>query len=109
MKLLSVFPGEKQVIAVKRIGDTLVVNEIQPQKNPSRVTRGRPSYPWEQFHLEVSALLQRNELPAKKEAAIQHFQSWFERELGIRPSRAAIGEKLTPYYERFLRGRGQKI
>lgn len=107
--LLSVFPGERQVIAVERIGDTLVLNESQPQKSPSKVTRGRPSYPWEQFYLEVSALLQRNELPAKKEAAIQHFQSWFERDLGIRPSRAAIGEKLTPYYERFLRGRGQKI
>jgi hypothetical protein len=107
--LLSVFPGERQVIPVERIGDTLVVNESQPQKNSSRVPRGRPSYPWERFHLEVSALLQRNELPTKKEAAIEHFQSWFEHELGIRPSRAAIGEKLTPYYERFLRRRGQKI
>jgi hypothetical protein len=107
--LLSVFPGERQEIAVERIGDTLVVNESQKQKNRSKALRGRPAYPWERFHVEVSALLQRSELPAKKEAAIQHFQSWFERELDLRPSRAAIGEKLTPYYERFLRGCGQKI
>jgi hypothetical protein len=107
--LLSVFPGEKQEIIVERIGDTLILNDSEPRKDRPGGLRGRPSYPWERFHLEVSALLQRNELPAKKEAAIQHFQSWFERELNIRPSRAAIGEKLTPYYERFLRGRGQKI
>ncbi len=107
--LLTVFPGERQQIAVEQIGDTFVVNDNARQTNRPNSLRGRPSYPWERFHLEVSDLLQRNELPAKKEAAIQHFQSWFERELDIRPSRAAIGEKLTPYYDRFLRGRGQKI
>lgn len=104
--LLTVFPGDKQPIGAEQIGDTIVVNDIAPNTSQPRTPRGRPSYPWERFHLEVSALLQRNELPAKKEAAIQHFQSWFERELSIRPSRAAIGEKLTPYYDRFLRGRG---
>jgi integrase len=106
--LLTAFPGERRQVTVEQIGDTLILNGNAPQTNWARGVRGRPSYPWERFHLEVSALLQRNELPAKKEAAIQHFQSWFERELDIRPSRAAIGEKLTPYYERFLRGRGQK-
>jgi hypothetical protein len=91
------------------MGDTFVVNDNVRQTNPPKVLRGRPSYPWERFHLEVSALLQRNELPAKKEAAIHYFQTWFDRELSIRPSRAAIGEKLTPYYDRFIRERGQKI
>jgi len=107
--LLTAFPGDRQPIGAEQIGDTIVLNETAHSASQPRTSRGRPSYPWERFHLEVSALLQRNELPAKKEAAIQHFQSWFERELNIRPSRAAIGEKLTPYYDRFLRGRGQKI
>lgn len=106
--MLAIFPGERENLTVERIGDTLVVNEGESHKQLLRSVRGRPSYPWERFHLEVSALVHQNELPAKKEAAIQHFQSWFERELDVRPSRAAIGEKLTPYYERFLRGRGQK-
>jgi hypothetical protein len=106
--LLTVFPGDRRRIGAEHIGDTIVLNETA-HSTSQPTSRGRPSYPWERFHLEVSALLQRNELPAKKEAAIQHFQSWFERELRIRPSRAAIGEKLTPYYDRFLRGRGQKI
>jgi hypothetical protein len=107
--LLTAFPGERRAIGVEQIGDTITVNEAAHNTSPPRTQRGRPSYPWERFHLEISALLQKNELPAKKEAAIQHFQSWFERELGIRPSRAAIGEKLTPYYDRFVRGPGQKI
>jgi hypothetical protein len=107
--LLTVFPGEREPIGAEQIGDTIIVNEIAHSPRHTKASRGRPSYPWEQFHLEVSALLQKNELPAKKEAAILHFQTWFERELNIRPSRAAIGQKLTPYYNRFLRGRGQKI
>jgi len=107
--LLTAFPGERRPIGAEQIGDTIIVNETAHNTGQSSTPRGRPSYPWERFHLEISALLQKNELPAKKEAAIQYFQSWFESELGIRPSRAAIGEKLTPYYDRFVRGRGQKI
>ena len=107
-QLLEAFPGHRRPISAEKIGDTIVLNETAPSTSQPRTSRGRPSYPWERFHLEVSALLQRNELPAKKEAAIQHFQSWFERELSIRPSRAAIGKKLTPYYDRFVRGGGHK-
>jgi len=105
--LLAAFPTEKQEVIVERIGDTFVLNESA--RNRPRASRGRPSYPWDRFHLEVAAVLLRNEFPGKKEALIQHFQSWFERELNIRPSRAAISEKLTPYYEKFVRGGGQKI
>lgn len=107
--LLRAFPGDRKSVGVEQVGDTIVLNETAHSPSQPRTPRGRPSYPWERFHLEVSALLQSNSLPAKKEAAIQHLQSWFERELGIRPSRAAISEKLTPYYDRFLRGRRQKI
>jgi hypothetical protein len=66
--------------------------------------RGRPAYPWDAFHLEVAALLGRNELPDKKEAAIEHFRDWFRREHGIPASRSVVGEKLKPYYDRFLKG-----
>jgi hypothetical protein len=94
--VLAVFPGERELIgSVERIGNALVVADAT--KNPlSRMRRGRPSYPWDSFHVEIAGLLRNNALPEKKEAAIQYFQSWFSKELGIRPSRAAIGEKLTP-------------
>lgn len=110
--LLALFSGERsEVSGVHRIGDSFVLDEIsEPRRPPSSLahTRGRPAYPWERFHLEVADLLSTGGLPEKKEAAIQYFQSWFEHELKVRPSRAAIGEKLTPYYERFVRRTGQK-
>ena len=107
--VLDVFPGERRDISgVERIGDTFIVSETA-DKPVLRGVRGRPSYPWDAFHLEVSSLLQKNSLPKKKEAAIQLLQDWFEQHLRLRPSRAAIGQKLTPYYEAFVRTEGQKI
>lgn len=105
--VLSKFPGEREAVTVERIGETIILNETASNQRP-KTSRGRPSYPWDSFHVEVTAVLQKNELPNKKEAAIEYFQAWFERVLKIRPSRAAIGEKLTPYYARFVRGADQK-
>jgi hypothetical protein len=108
-EVLSVFPGNRQeVFGVERVGDSFIVSE--PAGKPLvRGLRGRPSYPWDAFHLEVSSLLQKNGLPRKKEAAIQLLQDWFQGRFNVLPSRAAIGEKLTPYYEAFIRTDGQKI
>jgi len=105
-ELLSIFPGERTTTSVEQVGDTFVLSEAgKPAISEKR--RGRPAYPWEPFYVELAAQVQEGRLPAKKEAAIHYFQAWFAKELGVRPSRAAIGEKLTPYYERFIR-RGQK-
>jgi len=107
--VLSLFPGEREPVAgVERVGDSVVLNETPP-KPPKQSNRGRPAYPWEPFHVEVAVLLQRGELPSKKEAAIQYFQSWFHVTFGVEPSRAAIGERLKPYYDKFGRGGRQKI
>jgi hypothetical protein len=106
--VLSLFPGEREpVTGVIRVGDCFVLDETA-REPPKQSSRGRPAYPWEPFHLEVAALLQRGELPSKKEAAIQHFQTWFQKKLGVEPSRAAIGERLKPYYDKFGRQGGQK-
>jgi hypothetical protein len=106
--MLVIFPGERKPGGtVERIGITYIVNDAPQRKLPG-TKRGRPAYPWEQFHIEVADLVRRGELPKKKEAAIEHFQHWFRQHLGVRPSRAAVGEKLTPYYNKFLRAERQK-
>jgi hypothetical protein len=108
-ELVSLFPGEREeVVGVERVGDNFVINDRVRKLPPSPRRRGRPAYPWEPFHLEVAGLLQGGELPSKKEAAIKHFQTWFRSHLGIEPSRAAIGEKLKPYYDKFGAREGQK-
>jgi hypothetical protein len=107
--VLGVFPGDREEVSgVDRIGETLVLSE-RPDRYRSNVRRGRPPYAWDSFHIEVADLLRRNEMPAKKEAAIEQFQAWFEREHGTRPSRAVVGEKLKPYFDKFIKSARQKI
>ena len=61
--------------------------------------RGRPSLPWDEFHVEVARLYAAGEMPEKKEAAIQKFREWFLAEHGKSVSRSAIGQRLKPYYD----------
>jgi hypothetical protein len=108
-EMFALFPGERvPITGVERVGDSFLLSEANRNRS-IQSGRGRPAYPWEPFHLEVAALLQGGELPSKKEAAIQHFQTWFEGNFGIEPSRAAIGERLKPYYDKFGKRGGQKI
>jgi hypothetical protein len=106
---LSVFPGNREAVeGIERVGDSYVLTEKRGAARAS-TRRGRPPYPWDAFHIEVAGLLRRNELPEKKEAGIEHLRSWFEREHGIRASRSVIGDKLKPYYDKFMRVVGQKL
>ena len=108
--VILLFPGNRnEVVGIEEVGDCFVLNKSNRGASPRHKQRGRPSYPWEHLHLEVTDLIKRGELPSKKEAAIQYFQTWFESHTGVRPSRAAIGEKLKPYYDKFGNRGGQKI
>ncbi|MBX3519657.1 MAG: hypothetical protein KF835_06510 [Xanthobacteraceae bacterium] len=108
-EVLAVFPGERRLAGtVEQVGVSFVLSG-NAKTAQLRTKRGRPSYPWEPFYIEVADLIRRGELPKKKEAAIEYFKEWFAKNFAIRPSRAAIGEKLTPYYDKFVRSDGQKI
>lgn len=117
--LLSVFPLKNlmqgmKVSGVERFGSFFILNDTaiapaRPTKRRSR-NRGAPQkYPWDDFHLEVACIIERRELPEKKEAAIEHLQKWFIDRTGKSPSRTMIGEKLTPYYQRLVKNAGRKI
>jgi hypothetical protein len=102
--MLTIFPGDREEVSgVERVGESFVSGE-RPDPYRPRLHRGRPPYAWDAFHLEVTDLLLRHEMPTKKEAAIEHF----ERQHGTRPSRAAVGEKLKPYFDRFIKSGRQK-
>ncbi len=107
-EVLALFPGEREAVgSVDRVGDSFVLNDLV-EKPTTNSLRGRPAYPWDGFHVEVAAMVNDGTLPQKKEAAIHHFQEWFVQEHGVRPSRAAVGDKLKGYYEKFQKLRGQK-
>jgi hypothetical protein len=103
-EVFSAFPGDYVPVSVGQFGSNFLVNDAPSTRPIANVRpRGRPSYPWDAFHLEVATLIAKAQLPLKKEACIQHLQEWFHHTHGVRPSRAAIGEKLKPYYDRFIR------
>jgi hypothetical protein len=103
--LLQIFPPTEMIPAekVSQIGDCFAVDQraFTGRKQPNETgARGRPSLPWEDFYVELARLYRDREMPSKKEAAIQHFQTWFKEELGLQASRSAIGQKLKPFFDR---------
>lgn len=51
------------------------VQRVQVAQNQ----RGRPSLPWQDFHVEVARMFRDGKMPSKKEAAIALIQEWFSK------------------------------
>jgi hypothetical protein len=104
-QMLAAFPipNPLHTGSAKRLGDNYITDEQVFDGDTPKASRGRPPLPWEPFHVEVALLYKNNELPQKKEAAIAHFQDWFRENFGVSASRSAIGQKLTPYYDKLFR------
>ena len=105
--MISAYPIPSPLAAdkVNPVGDLYVLDGAGHGEPAVPSRRGRPPLPWDQFHLEVAALIAAGALPRKKEAAIHHFVEWFREEFGMSASRSSVGQKLTPYYERFVRSK----
>jgi hypothetical protein len=102
--VFSAFPGTYVPVSAGQSGGNFLVNDAASTGPIANVRQpGRPPYPWEPFFLEVATLIHNGQLPAKKEAGIQLLHEWFYNTHGISPSRSSIGEKLKPYYDRFVR------
>jgi hypothetical protein len=98
--------------------DLLKTDQILPFGNQYAITsstfpnvqkkngqRGRPALPWQDFQIEVARMFRDGTMPPKKESAIAHFQNWFVTVLAKDVSRAAIGEKLKPYFDALIKKR----
>ncbi len=101
--MLRIFPPSDLIPPenVIQTGETYAIAEHAFASSPKASTgsRGRPPLPWQDFYVEVARMFRDGEMPEKKEAAIQHFQTWFETEQGLKASRSAIGQKLKPFYD----------
>ena len=82
------------------IGSSVAVVSTAVSFNTKNKRRtGRPSYPWDQFHVEIARMYRDGEMPEKKEAAIATLQQWYFQKTGNSVSRTALGDKLIPYYQ----------
>ena len=84
-------------------GSFALASSVISQTLASTKRRGRPSYPWEKFQVQVAKIYRDGEMPEKKEAAIAMLQDWFEKSEGKSVSRSAIGQKLKPYFDELKR------
>lgn len=103
--LIERYPPELLINPEKtfRIGASVAILGRQPQGATPATRRGRPSLPWEDFHVEVARLYMTDGMPAKKEAAIALLQEWFTQSTNKSVSRSAVGQKLKPYFDKLGR------
>jgi hypothetical protein len=100
-------PSSTVIGKVVLVGDLYILDAPDDAELTMPSRRGRPPLPWDRFHLEAAALVKADTLPRKKEAAIHQFAEWFRHEFGISVGRSSIGQKLTPYYDRFVHSKSE--
>jgi hypothetical protein len=70
---------------------------------PTRIILGRPSFKWDEFHLEIAERLQKGVLPTKQKAFISEMQQWCKTQWGREVARSTLLQKIKPYYDAFVR------
>lgn len=103
--MLAIYPlpDLPTVGTVRKLCDAYILESRDAGDVTREPRRGRPSLPWDLFHVEVAARAKDGTLPEKKEAAISEFTDWFRDRHGVAVSRSSVGQKLTPYYHKFFR------
>lgn len=104
-ELLELYPPDRLLKPeqVFPVGSSVAVSGILAAAKTLNTRRGRPSLPWDDFHVEVARLYREAQMPEKKEAAIAMLQEWFEKATGKVVSRSSIGAKLKPYFDQLGR------
>jgi hypothetical protein len=99
--MLTTYPlPETPIIgAIRKLCDAYIFESDEVNDASREPRRGRPSLPWDSFHVEVAARAKAGRLPDKKEAAISELGEWFRDTHDLAVSRTSIGQKLTPYYQ----------
>jgi len=97
-------PNDGPILQVSQIGSNYIFTNDQGQAvSPPPSTRGRPSLPWDEFHVEMARRLQAGELPDKQEAAIEDMREWCHQRWQKNVGRSTLLLKIKPYYDAFFR------
>lgn len=105
-KLFEVFPKPSPQITrrVEQIGrGYLLLDEEGNALNSPAATVGRPSLPWDDFHVEMARRFCVGNIPAKQEAMIAEMREWCRTQWGRPPARSTLLSKIKPYYDALVR------
>ncbi len=106
VKLFEVFPVPKSEIVrqVSQVGNGYVILDGGDQAiNPRSSLRGRPSFDWKDFDIEMAKRVRDRTLPPKQEALILEMQAWCQAHWGRDVGRSTLLQKIKPYYDAFVR------
>jgi len=107
-------PAPQQASEVVQVGDNFILLDdttIRARRHersaPSGLLGRPPLINWTEFHVEVAARL-RDGLPSKQESFISEMQEWCKKRWGREVGRSTVLEKISPYYDRFVRSKKPK-
>jgi hypothetical protein len=95
------FPRAEET-GVGRIGDCFILTDeiAAPTGN-----LGRPPFPWDEFHLELAKHAVNGDFDEKQEAFIEEMKAWCKNRWGRSVGRSTLLQKITPYYDEFMRSK----
>jgi hypothetical protein len=102
-QLLKEFPlpnGEPYG-GVSKAGGYLVLKSADEIRGGAKL--GRPSYNWDDFHLEMAKRVIKASLPNKMDACVADLQIWCEGKWNRPVGRSTLKQKIKPYYDEFMR------
>jgi hypothetical protein len=84
-------------------GGYVLLNDTGTALNMQTASRGRPPFPWDDFHVEVARRAAAGQLGTKQEALIEEMSNWCISRWGRSPGRSTISQKLKPYFDVLVR------
>lgn len=104
-KLFELFPApipEKETGVSLIAGQYLLDNDATP-KAMKFSKRGRPSFDWDSFYLEITDRVKKDDLPDKQEALIAEMQAWCLEHWGRKVARSTLVQKVSPFHKKYVR------
>jgi hypothetical protein len=96
------FPRPEETGVVGRIGDCFILTDeiAAPTRN-----LGRPPFAWDELHLELARRVVKGMLRDKQDAFEEDMKNWCESRWGRTPGTSTLRQKISPYYDEFVRSK----
>jgi hypothetical protein len=99
--LFKVFPlpEVRPASDVLQMGDNFVFSGELSTEPVMPTLKGRPPYPWDEFHVEVAKRVKQGTLWEKQDAFINDMQEWCRNRWGREVGISTLKQKIKPYYD----------